>query len=109
MRTKTDERSLPDFRNGTDRQKATKTIEMNMNKKLFTFIVMLGSLYGTALILLIIDAIFIVVGDIYLNRLGFQTWQEIVESLTTPTTYNFIFIFIFIPVMSLFVALIDTE
>ena len=80
-----------------------------MNKKLFTFIVMLGSLYGTALILLIIDAIFIVVGDIYLNRLGFQTWQEIVESLTTPTTYNFIFIFIFIPVMSLFVALIDTE
>ena len=86
MRTKTDERSLPDFRNGTDRQKATKTIEMNMNKKLFTFIVMLGSLYGTALILLIIDAIFIVVGDIYLNRLGFQTWQEIVESLTTPTT-----------------------
>ncbi len=78
-----------------------------MNRKLFTFIVMLGSLYGTTLILLIIDAIFIVVGDIYLNRLGFQALQEIVESLTTPTTYNFIFIFI--PVMSLFVALIDTE
>ena len=50
-------------------------------------------------------AIFSVVGDIYLNRLGFQTLQEIVESLTTPTTYNFIFIVI--PVMSLFVALID--
>ena len=59
------------------------------------------------LILLIIDAIFIVIGDIYLNRLGFQTLQEIVESLTTPTTYNFIFIFV--PVMSLVVALIDTE
>lgn len=78
-----------------------------MNKKLFTFIVMLGSLYGGILILSIIDAIFIVVGDIYLNRLGFQTLQEIVESLTTPTTYNFIFIVI--PVMSLVVALIDTE
>ena len=76
-----------------------------MNKKLFTFIVMLGSLYGGILILSIIYAIFIVVGDIYLNRLGFQTLQEIVESLTTPTTYNFIFIVI--PVMSLFVALID--
>ena len=76
-----------------------------MNRKLFIFIVMLGSLYGTTLILLIIDAIFIVVGDIYLNRLGFQTLQEIVESLTTPTTYNFIFI----PVMSLVVALIDTK
>lgn len=78
-----------------------------MNRKLFTFIVMLGSLYGGILILSIIYAIFIVVGDIYLNRLGFQTLQEIVESLTTPTTYNFIFIVI--PVMSLFVALIDTE
>ena len=78
-----------------------------MNRKLFIFIVMLGSLYGTTLILLIIDAIFIVIGDIYLNRLGFQILQEIVESLTTPATYNFIFIFI--PVMSLFVALIDTE
>lgn len=61
-----------------------------MNRKLFTFIVMLGSLYGGILILSIIYAIFIVVGDIYLNRLGFQTLQEIVESLTTPTTYNFI-------------------
>ena len=78
-----------------------------MNRRIFIFIVMLGSLYGTTLILLIIDAIFIVVGDIYLNRLGFQTLQEIVESLTTPTTYNFIFIFI--PVMSLVVALIDTK
>ncbi|OAM19561.1 hypothetical protein A7P84_04465 [Eikenella corrodens] len=78
-----------------------------MNRKLFTFIVMLGSLYGGILIISIIYAIFIVVGDIYLNRLGFQTLQEIVESLTTPTTYNFIFIVI--PVMSLFVALIDTE
>ncbi|WP_155733290.1 hypothetical protein [Eikenella corrodens] len=78
-----------------------------MNRKLFTFIVMLGSLYGGILILSIIYAIFIVVGDIYLNRLGVQTLQEIVESLTTPTTYNFIFIVI--PVMSLFVALIDTE
>ena len=78
-----------------------------MNRKLFTFIVMLGSLYGGILILSIIYAIFIVVGNIYLNRLGFQTLQEIVESLTTPATYNFIFIFI--PVMSLFVALIDTE
>ena len=78
-----------------------------MNRKLFTFIVMLDSLYGGILILSIIYAIFIVVGNIYLNRLGFQTLQEIVESLTTPTTYNFIFIFI--PVMSLFVALIDTE
>jgi len=78
-----------------------------MNRKLFTFIVMLGSLYGGILILSIIYAIFIVVGNIYLNRLGFQTLQEIVESLTTPTTYNFIFIVI--PVMSLFVALIDTE
>jgi hypothetical protein len=68
---------------------------------------MLGSLYGGILILSIIYAIFIVVGNIYLNRLGFQTLQEIVESLTTPTTYNFIFIVI--PVMSLFVALIDTE
>jgi len=68
---------------------------------------MLGSLYGGILILSIIYAIFIVVGDIYLNRLGVQTLQEIVESLTTPTTYNFIFIVI--PVMSLFVALIDTE
>lgn len=76
-----------------------------MNRKLFTFIVMLGSLYGGILILSIIYAIFIVVGNIYLNRLGFQTLQEIVESLTTPTTYNFIFIVI--PVMSLFVALID--
>ena len=65
-----------------------------MNRKLFTFIVMLGSLYGGILILSIIYAIFIVVGDIYLNRLGFQTLQEIVESLTTPTTYNFIFIVI---------------
>lgn len=81
--------------------------EVDMNRKLFTFIVILGSLYGTTLILLIIDAIFIVMGDIYLNRLGFQALQEIVESLTTPTTYNFIFIFI--PVMSLVVALIDTE
>ena len=78
-----------------------------MNRKLFTFIVMLGSLYGGILILSIIYAIFIVVGNIYLNRLGFQTLQEIVESLTTPTTYNFIFIFV--PVMSLVVALIDTE
>ena len=78
-----------------------------MNRKLFTFIVMLGSLYGGILIISIIYAIFIVVGDIYLNRLGFQTLQEIVESLTTPTTYNFIFIVI--PVISLFVALIDTE
>ena len=78
-----------------------------MNRKLFTFIVMLGSLYGGILIPSVIYAIFIVVGDIYLNRLGFQTLQEIVESLTTPTTYNFIFIFI--PVMSLVVALIDTE
>lgn len=78
-----------------------------MNRKLFTFIVMLGLLYGGILILSIIYAIFIVVGDIYLNRLGVQTLQEIVESLTTPTTYNFIFIVI--PVMSLFVALIDTE
>ena len=78
-----------------------------MNRKLFTFIVMLDSLYGGILILSIIYAIFIVVGNIYLNRLGFQTLQEIVESLTTPTTYNFIFIVI--PVMSLFVALIDTE
>jgi len=68
---------------------------------------MLGLLYGGILILSIIYAIFIVVGDIYLNRLGVQTLQEIVESLTTPTTYNFIFIVI--PVMSLFVALIDTE
>ena len=68
---------------------------------------MLDSLYGGILILSIIYAIFIVVGNIYLNRLGFQTLQEIVESLTTPATYNFIFIFI--PVMSLFVALIDTE
>nr|OAM18581.1 hypothetical protein A7P90_06555 [Eikenella corrodens] len=76
-----------------------------MNRKLFTFIVMLDSLYGGILILSIIYAIFIVVGNIYLNRLGFQTLQEIVESLTTPTTYNFIFIVI--PVMSLFVALID--
>ena len=78
-----------------------------MKRKLFTFIVMLGSLYGGIRIISIIYAIFIVVGDIYLNRLGFQTLQEIVESLTTPTTYNFIFIVI--PVMSLFVALIDTE
>lgn len=78
-----------------------------MNRKLFTFIVMLGSLYGGILILSIIYAIFIVVGNIYLNRLGFQTLQEIVESLTTPTTYNFIFIVI--PVMSLVVALIDTK
>ena len=78
-----------------------------MNKKLFTFIVMLGSLYGGILILSIIYAIFIVVSDIYLNKLGFQTLQEIVESLTTPTTYNFIFIVI--PVMSLVVTLIDTE
>lgn len=61
-----------------------------MNRKLFTFIVMLGSLYGGILIISIIYAIFIVVGDIYLNRLGFQTLQEIVESLTTPTIYNFI-------------------
>lgn len=76
-----------------------------MNRKLFTFIVMLDSLYSGILILSIIYAIFIVVGNIYLNRLGFQTLQEIVESLTTPTTYNFIFIVI--PVMSLFVALID--
>ena len=78
-----------------------------MNRKLFTFIVMLGSLYGGILIPSVIYAIFIVVGDIYLNRLGFQTLQEIVESLTTPTIYNFIFIVI--PVMSLFVVLIDTE
>ena len=78
-----------------------------MNRKLFTFIVMLGSLYGGILILSVIYAIFIVVGDIYLNRLGFQTLQEIVESLTTPTTYNFIFIVI--PVMSLVVALINTK
>ena len=78
-----------------------------MNRKLFTFIVMLGSLYGGILILSIIYAIFIVVGDIYLNRLGVQTLQEIVESLTTPTTYNFIFIVI--PVMSLVVALINTK
>lgn len=78
-----------------------------MNRKLFTFIVMLGSLYGGILIPSVIYAIFIVVGDIYLNRLGFQTLQEIVESLTTPTTYNFIFIVI--PVMSLVVALINTK
>jgi hypothetical protein len=68
---------------------------------------MLGSLYGGILIPSVIYAIFIVVGDIYLNRLGFQTLQEIVESLTTPTTYNFIFIVI--PVMSLVVALINTK
>ena len=38
-----------------------------MNRKLFTFIVMLGSLYGGILIISIIYAIFIVVGDIYLG------------------------------------------